>query len=330
MASLLPVIPRPWLRVLFYLVQGWMVGILISSTALAANSVAVRQQQDAVCTRCHDDTEAKPILAIYQTRHGKHGDGRTPTCQQCHGESKAHVDANPKSQQRPLTEIRFSSLRQSPSQPGTPAIGPQNDTCLSCHPANQTRHWSGSRHQSEGLTCATCHTLHSAQDPVRQKTQQPSVCFSCHKTERAETRRISSHPISAGKMACSDCHNPHGSLSNKLLHTLNSNDTCYRCHAEKRGPFLWEHPPASDDCLTCHSPHGSTHTPLLKARSPWLCQECHSGTNHPGKAYSATTGTNNSLSASVNNTPQLAYRGCLNCHTQVHGSNHPAGVRLLR
>ena len=80
MAALFSVTPRQWLHVLLYLVQGWMVGILISGTALAANAVAVRQQQDAVCTRCHDDTEAKPILAIYQTRHGKHGDGRTPTC----------------------------------------------------------------------------------------------------------------------------------------------------------------------------------------------------------------------------------------------------------
>ena len=28
-----------------------------------------------------------------------------------------------------------------------------------------------------------------------------------------------------------------------------SNETCYQCHAEKRGPFLWEHQPARDDCL---------------------------------------------------------------------------------
>jgi len=23
-------------------------------------------------------------------------------------------------------------------------------------------------------------------------------------------------------------------------------------------------------------------------------------------------------------------RGCLNCHSQIHGSNHPAGMRFLR
>ena len=28
--------------------------------------------------------------------------------------------------------------------------------------------------------------------------------------------------------------------------------------------------------------------------------------------------------------PQLAFRACLNCHQNVHGSNHPAGNRFLR
>jgi len=23
-------------------------------------------------------------------------------------------------------------------------------------------------------------------------------------------------------------------------------------------------------------------------------------------------------------------RGCVNCHSQIHGSNHPAGMRFLR
>jgi predicted CXXCH cytochrome family protein len=47
------------------------------------------------------------------------------------------------------------------------------------------------------------------------------------------------------------------------------NDTCYQCHAEKRGPFLWEHAPVREDCTNCHSPHGSTQPSLLKARTPW-------------------------------------------------------------
>jgi len=32
-----------------------------------------------------------------------------------------------------------------------------------------------------------------------------------------------------------------------------------------------------------------------------------------------------------NNPPaQLPFRSCANCHSQIHGSNHPAGNRFLR
>jgi len=69
------------------------------------------------------------------------------------------------------------------------------------------------------------------------------------------------------------------------------NETCYTCHAERRGPFLWSHQPVQEDCTTCHTPHGSNNPALLKARTPWLCQQCHtsdhsgpmnSGANLPG------------------------------------------------
>ena len=38
---------------------------------------------DAVCTRCHDETESYPVLAIAKTRHGTVADGRAPTCTSC-------------------------------------------------------------------------------------------------------------------------------------------------------------------------------------------------------------------------------------------------------
>src|ERR1039457_1694677 len=46
-------------------------------------------KRDQVCTRCHDESETKPILSIYQTKHGVRGDPRTPMCQPCHGEARS-------------------------------------------------------------------------------------------------------------------------------------------------------------------------------------------------------------------------------------------------
>ena len=125
-------------------------------------------------------------------------------------------------------------------------------------------------------------------------------------------------------MACSDCHNVHDGNNDFLLVEDNVNDTCYSCHAEKRGPFLWEHAPVTEDCTLCHRPHGSNHPALLTKRAPLLCQQCHSASGHPAVAY-----TSEELDSS-RNARFLMSRGCQTCHAQVHGSNHPSGSTQIR
>jgi DmsE family decaheme c-type cytochrome len=174
-------------------------------------------------------------------------------------------------------------------------------------------------------------------DRVLERSTQIEVCFECHKEQRAQIHRISTHPILAGRMACSDCHNPHGSVGPKLMVKYSVNETCYTCHAERRGPFLWEHYPVTEDCTNCHTPHGSNNAPLLVKRIPWLCQECHtadhsrdvnSGANLPGGNLTTINGLN--PLANQNPRVQANGRACLSCHALVHGSNHPAGARFSR
>ena len=310
------------------------IGLVAANAALAADAKAALEQ-DKVCTACHDASWDKPILAIYQTRHGVKGDGRTPGCRTCHGVSDKHLESPSNS-----PDVVFSAKSNNSAEA-------KNEVCQRCHLSGTRINWVGSKHQSLDVTCATCHTVHAAKDKVRVKVTQAEVCFGCHKTERAETLRMSTHPIAAAKVVCSDCHNPHGSDGPKLMLENTIRDTCFTCHAEKRGPFLWEHPSAMDDCMNCHTPHGSTTAPLLKARQPWLCQECHGdGAPHPGNLYSGgllpggnaatvnQTGAINPITGqpSTANAPaaQLAFRGCTGCHVQVHGSNDPAGQRFVR
>lgn len=285
---------------------------------------------DAKCTRCHDETSDYPVLAIAQTRHGVRGDSRTPTCTSCHGESETHMNKPEGVVERPKPERVFGKNSPTP-------VGERNGACLTCHESGKRMDWVGSQHESRGVACASCHTVHSPQDRVRDRLTQPDVCFTCHKEQRAQTFRISHHPIREGKVICSDCHNPHGSTGPKLLVKNSVNETCYTCHAEKRGPFLWEHSPVVDDCTNCHTPHGSTNTPLLKARVPWLCQECHSG-DHGAQVNSganlqngdATTVNGINPLANAAARAQLTARACLNCHVLIHGSNHPAGPKFQR
>lgn len=285
---------------------------------------------DAVCTHCHDESEKKPVLSIYKTAHGVKADQRTPGCQSCHGPSEAHVKNASGAETRPLVDINFGKRSAT-------ATATQAATCLGCHENGQRTHWAGSEHQRSDMACTNCHEVHTHRDPVLTKVTQPEVCFSCHKAQRAQIHRISSHPIAVGEMACSDCHNPHGSLGPRLMAKNSVNETCYTCHADRRGPFLWEHSPVSEDCTNCHTPHGSNNAPLLKARTPWLCQECHS-TDHSGPMNSGANLPNgdfttiNGLQPLGAQSPrsQMNGRNCLSCHALIHGSNHPAGARFSK
>jgi DmsE family decaheme c-type cytochrome len=170
----------------------------------------------------------------------------------------------------------------------------RNASCQACHDNGNQLLWVGSEHQQENLACNDCHNSHQQRDSAVSDRQ---LCLGCHARVRSEMQLPSRHPIAEGKTACTDCHNPHGGSGEADLHQVSVNDNCFSCHQEKRGPHLWEHEPVAEDCAVCHRPHGSVNAGLLTARGPALCQQ--------GK-------------------------NCLNCHSQIHGSNHPSGARLTR
>ncbi len=285
---------------------------------------------DAVCTRCHDESETKAVLSVYQAKHGVKGDVRTPGCQSCHGASEKHVNGDPNVKGKAAPDVVFAKGAYAASDPKARA-----EQCLSCHKGSARSHWEGSQHQNNKLACNDCHTTHTANDKVLNKKTQPEVCYACHKEQRADSHKISAHPIGAGKIGCSDCHNPHGSAGPKLLKKNTVTETCYSCHAEKRGPFLWEHQPVSESCTNCHTPHGSNITPLLKSRAPFLCQECHNGPHNSKAPYAGAVGgiqagLAGTATAPANPNSNATGRACQNCHSMVHGSNSPAGALLQR
>jgi DmsE family decaheme c-type cytochrome len=311
--------------------------LVLASTAWAANGPAPGKKglvlnDDAKCTKCHDEGEATPVLAIGQTRHGVTADGRTPTCTSCHGASEKHITRPEGAKERPKPDIGFKGA-------GKSEASVQSATCLTCHQNQAQRsHWAGSTHESRDVSCTSCHKVHTAHDKVRDKKTQPEVCFACHKTQRAEVARTFRHPILEGKVACSDCHNAHGSVGPKLMKRDSVVETCFQCHAEKRGPFVHNHEPVNEDCSNCHNPHGTVADSMLKVRPPFLCHQCHTphggqiaqvmGQNQTNPAYgsSPTNPLLGPLSGGKSGVNYTQARGCLNCHTQIHGTNNPSAT----
>ncbi len=296
------------------------------ATDAAARQAAVEQLRQATftkdgvdtCVGCHDEENEYPVFPIFKTKHASGTDPRSPfgaanhKCESCHGPGSLHIKAK-KGEKRGGSIINFGRNVWTP-------VKEQNEMCLTCHQTHQRIEWKGSTHEFNGLACASCHTIHVAKDPGLDRTQQARVCYTCHTNMQAKSFQASRHPVREGKMACSDCHNVHGEGGTGLLVKAISREKCTSCHAEKRGPLLWEHAPVAEDCTLCHDPHGSNHPALLKKRVPQLCQQCHSPSGHPSTR----------LDGSKIPSAYLQVKSCLNCHSAVHGSNHPSGSTLLR
>lgn len=265
-----------------------------------------------VCTACHG--EVADHLA--KTPHGKGGFARLSNlgCEACHGPGAAHAE----DPDNPALHPRVDKL----------SIERQSAVCQSCHRGASQFLWHGSAHERRNLSCVSCHSVHSfkSENAQLKAASATESCLSCHKDVRAEMWKNSHHPIREGKMSCSDCHNPHGTQTPKLIKAASVNDQCYTCHAEKRGPFLWEHPPVRENCMNCHTPHGSNHIKLQKTSVPYICQQCHANTRHPGTLYDAFRAPTLENPATGSN--RLFNRACLDCHAAVHGSNHPSSPYL--
>jgi len=265
------------------------------------------------CVLCHTDQEG----SLKGTAHAQLKNPRSPAaghgCESCHGPGQAHIDDEAKGHIRKFAQM-------------TPAESSQ--TCLTCHNRGNHAAWETSAHEARNLSCTTCHSVHSPKSTEKQlvKATQTQLCATCHRLQVAKTERAVAHmPVREGKMTCTSCHNPHGSISNvKALKTGSSVvESCTSCHTEMRGPVLWEHAPVRENCATCHDPHGSSNDRMLVVRMPMLCQRCHVATRHPASIYDRDEIT-------VNKSNRMFGRSCVNCHSNVHGSNHPSGQFFMR
>lgn len=269
------------------------------------------------CLGCHN---SERMLIIFRTAHGQRADPDAPMaslqCETCHGAGGAHSDRRVAGAVHPLV-VGFGRTSDTP-------VAEQNAVCTGCHDPDVGLAWHGSVHDRNETACVACHEVHGQRDPVTVQTTQADVCFACHRAQRAASLKPSAHPIRFGAMTCTDCHDPHGSVAGGLLVKSTTNELCVSCHAEYRGPVLFDHAPVSEDCTLCHEPHGSVHPALLTRRPPLLCQSCHSQRGHPSLSF-----TDQSLPGG-NPSAMVMGRSCLNCHTQIHGSNHPSGFSLMR
>lgn len=275
-----------------------------------------------VCQACH----APQFEKFSQTEMGKiflynaRNETEKQACENCHGPGSNHVAGGGGKGVGGMITFRKDSKEP-------PEL--QNQPCLGCHQRGVQTYWAASPHASRGIACVNCHTLMEKttdryqlakvndRTPFFNKRAQTEVCGQCHLQRKAQLMRSSHMPVREGKLTCTSCHNPHGTPNPAQLKQTSINENCYSCHTERRGPFLHEHPPVVENCANCHEAHGSINDRLLKVTDPRLCTQCHSVAQHP-------------VTPRGKNSPFFFNRSCTNCHSQIHGSNHPSGTVFMR
>lgn len=268
------------------------------------------------CKTCHADI----WLNFYKNAHFKSiatGDqppGRTG-CEGCHGPAKAHVEAR-----GGKTTIPHAFSLMTPK-----AV---LDDCLACHADNFDKaNIQRSEHTLADVACTSCHSIHHS--PTKKyllaKTQH-ELCYSCHGNIRAQFEMPSHHRVNEGFMECSDCHNPHGSFAavwgmdesrDMLAPAMDVDSPCIKCHVDKRGPFVYEHPSVRvEGCPMCHKPHGSTNAKLLTRPVVFtICLQCHNG------GASGTRNMGVDIQSARHNLLDPKFQKCTICHVRIHGSD---------
>lgn len=331
------------------LIGGWVLGLVLWASSSSMSKVAVTagdkektppataKDKDTnyvgseTCKTCHEDQ----FKNFAHTAHMKleslsSWKGKVVGCESCHGPGKEHVEAGDGTH---IITFKNMSSKQA------------SDTCLACHSGKEEHNnFRRGEHWRNDIGCTDCHSAHgtpggankaasntlvsaaNAENPdfgttKMLKMSEPQLCLSCHSESKHQFNQPFHHKVLEGAMNCSDCHNAHGGFETKQtrLSTGTAADAaCLKCHADKQGPFAYEHAPVkTEGCASCHTPHGSSNPRMLRTSSvAQLCLECHSNSHR-----SDSNGVGGAVPTGPVKNLALQYKDCTICHTKVHGSH---------
>ncbi|MCB1845162.1 MAG: cytochrome c3 family protein [Halioglobus sp.] len=254
---------------------------------------------DADCLDCHASA-ADSIATLPHKALVNHSDPSS-ACTSCHGDGAGHPSA-------PGSVLTFAGE----------TLLRQNAACSGCHTG---QHSAGSAHSSAGVACVDCHVVHGNAEAVvlpagfERIDKGSATCARCHDDVLAQFAFNKRHRLQENSVSCTSCHDPHDRAKGPRLASA-TESVCTGCHADKDGPFLFEHDASRvDGCLACHTPHGSSNRHLLTHQQTGeLCYSCHADVPQFHLGF-APVGDPRFGTGAV----------CTNCHVTIHGSNIDPG-----
>lgn len=250
---------------------------------------------DADCVGCHVSTAEG--LATLPHKALVSGDDLSSACTSCHGDGAGHPN-------EPGTVLAFAGE----------TLQRQNAVCSGCH---AEQHKGNSAHARAGVACVDCHAVHGNESSVALPAgfdridEGSATCAACHDDVLAQFAFNKRHRLQENSISCISCHDPHERAAGARLGGA-TETVCTECHADKDGPFLFEHDASRvEGCIACHTPHGSSNRHLLTHQQTGeLCYSCHADVPQFHLGF-APVGDPRFGTGTV----------CTNCHVTIHGSN---------
>ena len=168
------------------------------------------------CEQCHQEIFKKFKTADHAVLMARGANAQDMGCESCHGAGSLH--------------------NQSGGLAHT-IVNPRRDpeTCFQCHLEKRGTFNLAYHHPLENgkVSCGDCHDPHEGRAVRGGSTSlagSDQTCLKCHSAQHGPF--IFEHE--AVREGCTTCHNPHGSVNQKMLVSRNQ-DLCLKCHYQQQG-----------------------------------------------------------------------------------------------
>jgi predicted CXXCH cytochrome family protein len=167
------------------------------------------------CEQCHQNVTKDFHTADHSRLMARGENAKDMGCESCHGPGSIHNESG--------------GARNT-------IINPKRDpeTCFQCHLDMKARFETPHHHPVENgkVSCSDCHNPHKGQvikGGGTSLTIEQDTCMQCHTVQRGPF--VFEHE--AIREGCTTCHNPHGSVNDKMLVQRNNN-LCLKCHFQSQ------------------------------------------------------------------------------------------------
>jgi predicted CXXCH cytochrome family protein len=165
------------------------------------------------CVQCHEEQTSKFASATHAKVALADAERGNTGCETCHGAGSVHVKSGG-------SRGTIVNPRKSP------------DGCFQCHLDKRGEFALANSHgvATGKMSCGDCHDPHEGniiKGTGASLESESETCTKCHSAQKGPF--VFKH--NATKEGCTACHNPHGSVNQKMLVARDAN-LCLRCHME--------------------------------------------------------------------------------------------------